>query len=132
MYFWHRLSSILDAEKSVVNILKRITHNTHSNPIKWKTISPGSIKLVFVLMTSDISIAYSSESLHKVFQESGIIKMCIDDRIFYDLQVSNIAIYIHSKNNLVKITKIVIVTHCRNDTLLSKKQLIFTIATLMC
>ena len=82
--------TILDAEKSVINILTRITYNSQSNPIRWKAISPGSIKLVFVLMTS-VHVSCSSEKFHEICQENGITKMCIDD---CHLQVSNIQGYI--------------------------------------
>ena len=82
--------TILDAEKSVINILTRITYNSQSNPIRWKAISPGSIKLVFVLMTS-VHVSCSSEKFHEICQENGITKMCIDD---CHLQVSNTQGYI--------------------------------------
>ena len=77
--------TILDAEKSAVNIIKRTTYSGQNIPIRWKAVSPGSIKLVFVLMTY---VGLGTEKLHKVCQESGVTKMCIDDCVFYNLQVS--------------------------------------------
>ena len=79
--------TILDAEKSTINILKRSTYGGQNISIGWKAVSPGSIKLVFVVMKSVISASYSSDELREVFQENGVMKMCIDDYVFYD-QVS--------------------------------------------
>jgi hypothetical protein len=84
--------TISDAEKSTVNILRRTIYSGQNIPIVWKAVSPGSIKLVFILVKSVMSATYSSDKLHEVCQESGITKMSIDDCVFYDLEVSNIII----------------------------------------
>jgi hypothetical protein len=85
--------TILDAERSAVNILKRTMYSSQNIQIGWKAFNPGSIKLVFVLIKSDISATYHSlDKVHEVCQESGVTKMCIDDCEIYDLQVSNIII----------------------------------------
>ena len=85
--------TILDAEKSVINILMRLTYSSQNNPIRWKAINPGSIKLVFVLAMS-IHVSCSSEKFHEICQENRIVNMCIDD---CDLQVSNIQYYANAE-----------------------------------
>jgi hypothetical protein len=86
--------TILEAERSVVNILKRTTYSGQNILLRWKAVSPGSIKLVFVLMTSIVSATYSSEELiHEVCQGNGVTKICIDGCLFHDLlQVSTYSI----------------------------------------
>jgi hypothetical protein len=87
--------TILDAERSAVNILKRTMYSDQNVPLRLKAVSPGSIKLVFILVKSQVmstTYSYASDRLREVCQESGITKMCVDGCVFYDLEVSIIII----------------------------------------
>lgn len=91
--------SILDVEKSTMNILRRATYDSHNLRIGLKEVNPGSIKLVFILMNSISLEIHSTESekLHEACKDSGITNLQIDGTVLYDHQSSTTKVKTHKR-----------------------------------
>lgn len=77
--------TIDEAEKSVVNILRRATYGDRRDvKVRWKGMFPGSIKLVFALMEA---VELSKENLPELCKANGITNIKIDDVNFYNQEV---------------------------------------------
>ena len=71
--------TIEQAEKSVVNIMRRATYG-HNVRLGWKGAVPGSMKLTFILMES---IKISADNISEDFKKSGVMSVQFDGDVLY-------------------------------------------------
>ena len=77
--------TIQEVENSVVNIMRRVTHQGGQNiDLGWKGVNIGSVKLMFILKES---VKFTSVETSQIYEDSGVVSIQVDkENIFHEDQ----------------------------------------------